>query len=167
MSWRRVKSLAPHWDSNLGLPLSCLFVPLLHGEMTLEISVTNRECWLKIEGVGNCLRFHCEHVLSGWKIYCIVNLWCFCGRKSFLAGNILEGQYVLIIWENVGTEFYKMLVEKLCKQSCLRQVSLYVISSVVHFILYCVLYSVYLKNCIVSWLMLSIVIAVHPGTNWS
>ena len=58
-----------------------------------------------------------------------------------------------------------MLVEKLCKQSCLSQVSLYVISSVAHFILYCVLFSVYLKNCIVSWLMLSIVIAVHPGTN--
>jgi len=77
----------------------------------------------------------------------------------------LEGQHVLIIWENFGTEFYKMLVEKLCKQSCLRQVSLYVISSVAHFILYCELFSVYLKNYIVSWLMLSIVIAVHPGTN--
>jgi hypothetical protein len=72
---------------------------------------------------------------------------------------------VLIIWENFGTEFYKMLVEKLYNQSCLRQVSLSVILSVAHFILYCELFSVYLKNCIVSWLMLSVVIAVHPGTN--
>jgi len=41
-------------DSNEGLPLSCLSVPLLHGEMALEISVT--------ESAG--LGFHCEHVLN-------------------------------------------------------------------------------------------------------
>jgi len=164
MSWRRVKSLAP-----TGIQTDYGWVAYLYlcSMVQWPWSVTNRECWLKIEGVGTCLRFHCEHVLNGWKICCVVNLWCFWGGKSLLAGNILERQHVLIIWENFGTECYKMLVEKLCKQSFLRQVSLCVISSVVHFILYCVLFSVYLKNCILSWLMLSIVIAVHPGTNWS
>jgi hypothetical protein len=56
-----------------------LSVPLLHGEMALEISVTNRECWLKIEGMGTCLRFHCEHVLK-W----VKNLLC---CDASVAGN--------------------------------------------------------------------------------
>jgi len=44
-----------------------------------------------------------------------------------------------------------MLVEKLCKHSCLRQFSLYVISSVAHFILYCILFCLFKKlYCIMA-----------------